>query len=68
MSSNLNALSMQRVCSTLASAYGVCVLYLSLEVLCVNSEEQSLVQKEYRLQILFIGVSLTNLTLAMYSY
>ena len=39
VSSNLNALSTQRVCSTLVSAHGVCVLCLSLEVLCVNSEE-----------------------------
>ena len=37
--SNLNALSTQRVCRTLVSAYGVCVLCLSAEVLCVNSEE-----------------------------
>ena len=46
VSSNLNALSIQRFCSTSVSAYGVYVLCLSLEVgegggvgggLCVNS-------------------------------
>ena len=33
----------KRVYSTLVSAYGVCVLCLSLDILCVNSEELSLV-------------------------
>ena len=37
VSSNLNAQSTQRVCSALVSAYSVCVLCLSFEVLCVNS-------------------------------
>ena len=44
MISNHNALSTQRVCSKPVSAYGVCVLCLSFEVLCVNSDEQSLVK------------------------
>ena len=39
VSSNLNALFTERVCSTLVSAYGVSGLCLSLAVLCVNSEE-----------------------------
>ena len=32
LSSDLNALSAQRVCSTSVSAYGVCVLCLSLDL------------------------------------
>ena len=44
MSPDLNTLSTQRVCSISVSAYGVCGSCLSLEVLCVNSEEKSLVK------------------------
>ena len=44
MSSNLNALSTQRVGSALVSAYGVCILSISLEVVCVDSEEKSLIK------------------------
>ena len=36
VSPDLNALSAQRVCSTSVSAFGVCALCLSLEVLCVD--------------------------------
>ena len=37
--SDFNAISMQRVCSTSESAYGACVLCLSLVDLCVKCEE-----------------------------
>ena len=40
VSTDLNALSTQRVCSTSISTYGVCVLCLLLEVLCVKCEEE----------------------------
>ena len=40
VSPDLKALSAQRVCSTTVSAYGVCVLCLSLvEALCVKCKE-----------------------------
>ena len=44
MSPDLNVLSAQRVCSTSVSAYGVCVLCLSLEVLCAKCEEGILIK------------------------
>ena len=39
VSPDRNALSAQIVCSTSVSAYGVCGLCLSLEVLCAKWEE-----------------------------
>ena len=44
VSPNLNALSSQWACSASVSAYGVCVLCLSLEVLCVRCEEGILIK------------------------
>ena len=44
VSPDLNALSAQRVCSTSVSAYGVCILCVSLEVLCVKCEEGILIK------------------------
>ena len=43
-SHDLNALSAQRVCSTSVSAYGVCILCLSCEFLCVKCEEKILLK------------------------
>ena len=44
VSPDLKVLSAQRVCSTSVSAYGVCVLCLSLEVLCLRCEEGILIK------------------------
>ena len=41
---DLNALSSQRICSASVSVYGVYVLCLSLEVLCVKCEEGILIK------------------------
>ena len=43
MSPDRNELSSQNVCSATESAYGVCVMCLSLEVLCVRCEEGILI-------------------------
>ena len=44
MSPDLNVLSTQRDCSTSVSAYGECVVTLSLAVLCVKCEEEILIK------------------------
>ena len=44
VSHDLDAMSAIMVCSKSVSAYGVCVLCLSLEVLCVKCEEAILIK------------------------
>ena len=44
VSPDLNALSSQSVCGASVSAYGIYVLYLFLEVLCVKYEEEILIK------------------------